>query len=90
MIGLADLLQAQTGEETSIDNEEQKAFNDFIFKCINNNENEFSETQSPTPPVEEGASLSINKEWFVCNNDTIDCIIEPQEEGEQISFEGLI
>jgi YVTN family beta-propeller protein len=38
-----------------------------------------------TPPI-EGATLSINKDWFVCNNDDIDCIIGTPE--QQISFEG--
>jgi YVTN family beta-propeller protein len=37
------------------------------------------------PPIEKG-TLSINKEWFVCNNDTIDCTIQIPE--QQISFEG--
>ncbi|HEX6672434.1 MAG TPA: beta-propeller fold lactonase family protein, partial [Nitrososphaeraceae archaeon] len=36
-------------------------------------------------PIERG-TLSINKDWFVCNNDSIDCTIETPE--EQISFEG--
>ena len=27
------------------------------------------------PPI-EGGTLSINKEWFVCNNDSIDCTIQ--------------
>ena len=85
--GLADLIQSES-EDNSISNGEQRAIKDFIFKCINNNNNEFSETQTPLPVEEEGATLSINKEWFVCNNDDIDCIIEPQEEGEQITFEG--
>ena len=40
---------------------------------------------TPPPPI-EGANLSINKEWFVCNNDDIDCTIETPE--QQISFEG--
>ncbi|MGD1837759.1 MAG: YncE family protein [Nitrososphaeraceae archaeon] len=32
--------------------------------------------------------LNVTKNWFVCDiEDTIDCIIEPQQEGEQISFE---
>jgi hypothetical protein len=83
---LADLLQAEAGD-SSIGNEEQRVINDFLFKCLNNNFNEFKESQTPIP-VEEGATLSIHKEWFVCNNDSIDCIIEPQEEGEQLSFEG--
>ncbi len=38
-----------------------------------------------SPPI-EGATLSINKEWFVCNNDTIDCTIQIPD--QQISFEG--
>ena len=37
------------------------------------------------PPI-EGGTLSINKEWFVCNNDSIDCTIQIPE--QQISFEG--
>ena len=37
------------------------------------------------PPI-EGGTLSINKEWFVCNNDYIDCTIQIPE--QQISFEG--
>jgi YVTN family beta-propeller protein len=37
------------------------------------------------PPI-EGGTLSINKDWFVCNNDTIDCTIQIPE--QQISFEG--
>ena len=40
----------------------------------------------PLPPPIEGATLSINKEWFVCNNDDIDCTIQIPE--QQISFEG--
>ncbi|HET8792321.1 MAG TPA: hypothetical protein VFM31_00895, partial [Nitrososphaeraceae archaeon] len=82
--GLADLIQSEVGDN-GISNGEQRAINDFIFKCINNNENEF--IPPPIEEGEEGATLSINKEWFVCNNFVIDCIIEPQEEGEQISFE---
>jgi YVTN family beta-propeller protein len=39
---------------------------------------------TPPPPI-EGSTLSINKEWFVCNNDDIDCIIETPE--QQISFQ---
>jgi hypothetical protein len=39
-----------------------------------------------TPPPIEGATLSINKEWFVCNNDDIDCTLETPD--QQISFEG--
>ena len=39
----------------------------------------------PPPPPIEGATLSINKEWFVCNNDDIDSIQIPEQ---QISFEG--
>ncbi|HEX5186820.1 MAG TPA: hypothetical protein VFV86_08015, partial [Nitrososphaeraceae archaeon] len=89
--GLAGLIQSEAGDN-DISNGEQRAINDFIFKCINNNFNEFSESQTSTPnppnPPVEGATLSVNKQWFVCNNDNIDCIIEPQEEGEQISFEG--
>ena len=40
----------------------------------------------PLPPPIERATLSINKEWFVCNNDDIDCTIQIPE--QQISFEG--
>ena len=40
---------------------------------------------TPPPPI-EGATLSINKDWFVCNNNDIDCTIETPE--QQISFEG--
>jgi hypothetical protein len=83
--GLADLIQAETGD-SSFSNGEQKAIENFVYKCINNNFNEFNESQTQQPPVIEGATLSVNKEWFVCNNDNIDCIIEPQED-EQISFE---
>ena len=84
--GLADLIQSEAGD-SSISNSEQRVIENFIYKCIKNNENEFNPSQAQ-PPIEEGATLSINKEWFVCNNFVIDCIIEPQEEGEQISFEG--
>jgi hypothetical protein len=80
--GLGDLIKSEA-EDNGISSSEQRAIENFIYKCINNNENEFI-----PPQVEEGATLSINKEWFVCNNTTIDCIIEPSEEGEQISFEG--
>jgi hypothetical protein len=80
----------QAEEDTDIGtstfgNGEQEYDNDkdLTFFCLNNNNN-----KRPTPIVEEGATISINKEWFVCNNnDPINCIIEPQEEGEQISFE---
>jgi hypothetical protein len=74
--GIADLVQAEA-EDNGISNSEQRAIDDFLFKCINNNENEFSQSPTPPPPEEEGAILSINKEWFVCNNDDIDCIVEP-------------
>jgi len=83
--GIADLVQTEAGDD-GISNTEQKAIDDFIFKCINNNENEFSESQTPPPPVEEEATLSISKEWFVCNNEDIDCTIEVPE--QQISFQG--
>ena len=39
----------------------------------------------PPTPV-EGGTLSINKDWFVCNNDDIDCTIQIPD--QQISFEG--
>ncbi len=39
----------------------------------------------PPTPV-EGGTLSINKDWFVCNNINIDCTIQIPD--QQISFEG--
>ena len=42
-------------------------------------------TPIPPPPI-EGATLSINKDWFVCNNDDTNCTIQIPE--QQISFEG--
>jgi DNA-binding beta-propeller fold protein YncE len=45
------------------------------------------ECLEPVPPTPvEGGTLSINKEWFVCNNDNIDCTIQIPD--QQISFEG--
>lgn len=67
--GLGDLIKSEA-EDNGISSCEQRAIENFIYKCINNNENEFI-----PPQVEEGATLSINKEWFVCNNTTIDCIL---------------
>ena len=46
----------------------------IVTVCINNNDN-FLDAES---------ILSINKDWFVCNNEEIDCIVEG---GEQISFQ---
>ena len=46
----------------------------IVTVCINNNDN-FLDAES---------ILSINKDWFVCNNEDIDCIVEG---GEQISFQ---
>ena len=46
----------------------------IVTVCINNNDN-FLDAES---------ILSINKDWFVCNNKDIDCIVE---RGEQISFQ---
>jgi hypothetical protein len=82
---LADLIQSEAGD-SSFSNGEQRAIENFVYKCINNNANEFSESQTPLSPI-VGANLSISKDWFVCNNDSIDCTIDPQEKGEQISFE---
>ena len=78
---LADLIKAEAGD-SGVTNSEQKAIENYIYKCINNNENQF------IPPQVEGTALSINKDWFVCNNDSIDCVIEPQGEDEQTNFEG--
>ena len=38
--------------------------------------------------VVQAPELIVQKEWFVCNNDDIDCTIPPQGPVHQISFEG--
>jgi YVTN family beta-propeller protein len=55
---------------------------DSSVVCISNNNNVV--IKEPPPPI-EAATLSINKEWFACNNDDTDCTIQVPE--QQISFQ---
>ena len=38
--------------------------------------------------IVQAPELIVQKEWFVCNNDDIDCTVPAQGPGQQISFEG--
>jgi hypothetical protein len=67
--GLADLIQSEAGDN-GISNGEQRDIENFLFKCINNNENEFNETQNPTtnPPITP--SPSVNTETLTVIKNT--------------------
>src|SRR5215204_5328985 len=83
---LADAAQAG---EAEIGNWEKRFGLDkeFLFKCLNNNDNEQSISLTQTPPSPPPIPpLLINKDWFVCNNEDTDCTIDIP--GQQISFQG--
>ncbi len=49
---------------------------DIVFVCINNNNG----GNIPPPPSLENATLSINKQWFICNDDDIDCTVRSESD----------
>jgi hypothetical protein len=61
--GLADLIQSEAGDNSNSNNE-QRFIENFLYKCINNNQNQFNETQNPisSPPVITPPPTPVNTE----------------------------
>jgi hypothetical protein len=82
LVDLAGLVQ-QTGEPGLGSGEQSSRINDFIYKCLNNNNNELGLSElpspiSPTPPLVDTETLTVIK--------TAECQLD-QEICEQIQFQ---